>query len=57
MIWIEDHTITAWCCSDCHWSIAAPYLESTVAALAFNQVAQENFAKHECGASPHRQWP
>jgi hypothetical protein len=57
MIWIEDDTITAWCCSDCHWNIAAPYLESTVAVLAFNRVSQESFEKHDCRARPARQWP
>ena len=57
MIWIEDDTISAWCGSDCQWSIAAPYLESTVAAIRFNRVAQESFEKHNCAARLSRQWP
>ena len=57
MIWIEDDGITAWCCSDCQWSIAAPYLESTVAAIRFNRVAQESVEKHNCAARLSRQWP
>ena len=49
MIWIEDDEFTGWCCSDCQWGIIVPRLESTVAALAFNRVAQEEFQKHDCG--------
>jgi hypothetical protein len=48
MIWIDEGTITGGVASDCEWSIAAPYLESTVAALEFNRVAQEGFDKHDC---------
>ena len=29
----------------------APSLESTVAALAFNRVAQEGYEKHDCTGS------
>ncbi len=39
---------TGWCCSVCEWGMAAPRLDSTVAALAFNRVAQETFEKHDC---------
>jgi hypothetical protein len=53
MIWIEDEQFTGWCCSHCPWEITAPRLESTVAALAFNRVAQENFDKHACAGSTH----
>jgi hypothetical protein len=48
IIWIEDETFTGWCCSHCTWGFTAPRLESTVAALAFNRVAQEGFEKHDC---------
>ncbi len=48
MIWVEDETFTGWCCSHCTWGITAPKLHTTVAALAFNRVAQENFDKHQC---------
>jgi hypothetical protein len=48
MIWIEDDEFTGWCCSDCQWGIIVPHLDSTVAALAFNRVAQEEFEKHDC---------
>ena len=34
-------------------SITAPRLESTVAALAFNRLAQETFEKHNCADSTH----
>jgi len=37
-----------WCCSVCAWGMTAPRLDSTVAALAFNRVAQEDFEKHDC---------
>src|SRR5678815_4753835 len=43
MIWAEDDNFTGWCCSHCPWGVVAPRLESTVAALAFNRVAQETF--------------
>src|SRR5436309_16010264 len=33
-----------------HWGITSPRLESTVAALAFNRVAQESFEEHDCAA-------
>lgn len=48
MIWIEDEAFTGWCCSLCMWGLTAPKLHTTVAALAFNRVAQESFDKHEC---------
>jgi hypothetical protein len=50
MIWAEDADFTGWCCSACEWGIIAPRLDSTVAALTFNRVAQEEFARHECSA-------
>jgi hypothetical protein len=52
LIWVEDDDFTGWCCSHCMWGITAPYLESTVAALAFNRLAQETFEKHTCAANP-----
>jgi hypothetical protein len=48
LIWIEDEQFTGYCCSQCTWGMAAPRLENTVAALAFNRVAQEDFDKHAC---------
>ena len=48
LIWVEDEHFSGWCCSVCPWGITAPRLESTVAALAFNRVAQEDFDKHAC---------
>ena len=48
MIWAEDEHFTGWCCSHCPWGVVAPRLESTVAALAFNRVAQETFDQHAC---------
>lgn len=51
MIWAEDADFTGWCCSACEWGIIAPHLDSTVAALAFNRVAQEEFEKHQCSAA------
>jgi hypothetical protein len=51
MIWVQDERLTGWCCSHCTWDITAPRLESTVAALAFNRVAQETFEKHACAHS------
>jgi hypothetical protein len=50
LIWGEGEDFTGWCCSDCSWGITAPTLESTVAALAFNRLAQETFEKHTCAA-------
>jgi hypothetical protein len=43
MIWADGDDFSGWCCSHCTWGITAPHLESTVAALAFNRLAQETF--------------
>ncbi len=51
MIWAEDENFTGRCCSRCPWGVVAPRLESTVAALAFNRVAQEGFDQHACAQS------
>jgi hypothetical protein len=48
LIWVEGDDFTGWCCSHCPWGLTAPRLESTVAALAFNRLAQETFENHEC---------
>ncbi len=50
MIWVEEDEFTGWCCSACGWGITMPRLDSTVATLAFNRVAQETFEKHDCAA-------
>jgi len=50
MIWAEDERLTGWCRSQCSWGVITTRLECTVAALAFNRVAQEGFEKH---ASAH----
>jgi hypothetical protein len=47
LIWIDGDDFTGGCCSLCPWGMTAPRLDSTVAALAFNRVAQETFAKHD----------
>ena len=41
------------CCSQCMRGLTAPRLESTVAALAFNRLAQEDFEKHDCTSGAH----
>jgi hypothetical protein len=51
MIWAENENFTGWCCSHCEWGLTTPRLESTVAALAFNRVAQESFDTHACTAN------
>src|SRR5215471_3959661 len=48
MIWVDDDRLTGWCCSHCQWGIIAPRLETTVAVIAFNRIAQDDFAKHGC---------
>ena len=48
LIWIDGDDFNGWCCSQCTWGMTAPRLESTVAALTFNRVAQEDFEKHAC---------
>jgi hypothetical protein len=55
MIWAEDDNFTGWCCSRCTWGLIAPRLESTVAALAFNRVAQESFDQHACAQDASRE--
>jgi hypothetical protein len=54
LIWIEDEHFTGYCCSKCTWGMTAPRLESTVAALAFNRVAQADFDKHACIHNSHQ---
>ena len=53
LIWIDGDDFSGWCCSDCTWGMTAPRLESTVAALTFNRVAQEDFEKHACVHNAH----
>ena len=57
LIWVEDDDFAGWCCSQCTWGISAPRLESTVAALAFNRLAQETFEKHKCAANTRAEPP
>jgi hypothetical protein len=57
MIWLEDNEFTGWYCPHCTWGIVAPRLESTVAALAFNRLAQETFEKHNCHENTRREPP
>jgi hypothetical protein len=54
LIWVEEDDFTGWSCSHCPWGITAPRCDTTVAALAFNRVAQETFEKHNCAAHPSR---
>jgi hypothetical protein len=42
LICVEGDDFTGWCCSHCTWGITTPRLESTVAALAFNRLAQHS---------------
>jgi hypothetical protein len=51
LIWVDGDDFSGWCCSHCRWGIAPPFLETTVAALAFNRIAQKDFEKHLCGQS------
>jgi hypothetical protein len=48
LIRVDGDDFSGWCCSRCPWGMTTPLLESTVAALAFNRVAQEDFEKHNC---------
>jgi hypothetical protein len=48
LIWIDGDDFSGWCCSQCTWGMTAPRLESTVAALTFNRVAQQDFEQHTC---------
>ncbi len=50
LIWVDGDTFSGWCCSDCDWGMTAPRLQSTVAALAFNRLAQQTFDNHNCKA-------
>ena len=54
LIWIDGDDFSGWCCSHCAWGMTAPRLESTVAALAFNRLAQDDFEKHTCNPNPER---
>jgi hypothetical protein len=48
LISIDGDDFSGWCCSRCTWGMTTPLLESTVAALAFNRLAQEDFERHTC---------
>jgi len=48
LIWLDGDDFSGWCCSNCTWAITAPRMDSTVAALAFNRIAQKDFDKHAC---------
>jgi len=48
LIWVDGDNFSGWCCSNCTWAITAPRMDSTVAALAFNRVAQKDFDHHTC---------
>ncbi len=51
LIWIDGDDFTGWCCSRCTWGMTAPRLDSTVAAITFNRLAQQDFEKHSCDAN------
>jgi hypothetical protein len=48
LIRVEGDDFTGWCCSRCPWGFTTPRLDSNVAALAFNRLAQETFDRHGC---------
>ncbi len=48
LIWVDGDDFSGWCCSHCTWGLTAPRLETTVAVIAFNRVAQQDFEKHTC---------
>jgi hypothetical protein len=54
LIKVDGDDFTGWCCSHCSWDMTVRRLESTVAALAFNRLAQETFEKHNCADSAHQ---
>jgi hypothetical protein len=47
LIRVVSDDFIGWCCSHCTWGITAPRLERTVAAIAFNRIAQEVFEKRD----------
>ena len=57
LIWVEGDDFSGWCCANCQWGMTAPHLDSTVAALAFNRLAQETFEKHNCLDGTRREAP
>jgi hypothetical protein len=48
MVWVVSDTEEGWGCTLCDWIIATPELDTTVAALKYNRIAQKNFDTHEC---------
>ena len=54
LIWIDgDDDFSGWCCSHCSWGVSPPYLDSTVAALAFNRLAR-NFREARLRRPPRK---
>jgi hypothetical protein len=51
----QSFDLAGWCCPVCTWGITAPRLDSTIAALAFNRVAQEDFERHSCESQSPRE--
>ncbi len=54
MAWIEDEHFKGWHCSECSWAISAIRVDTTVAVLAFNRIAQEGFEKHRCAPASEK---
>ena len=48
LIGVEVDGFSGWCCSHWTWGVTAPRLETTIGALAFNRIAQEDLEKHTC---------
>jgi hypothetical protein len=48
MVWVQTESGEGWGCSRCDWSIAAPDIDNTVAALKYNHTAERAFDVHEC---------
>jgi hypothetical protein len=48
MVWVQAESREGWGCSLCDWILTTPELDTTVAALKYNRIAQQNFDTHEC---------
>ncbi len=48
MVWVQAEDAEGWGCSICNWIIATPELDTTVAVLNYNRIAQRSFDTHEC---------
>ncbi len=53
LIWITDHEVRGWACSQCEWTYPIPTLLADPAAKdAYDRLASTKFKNHDCTKHP-----